>query len=97
MSEPTIIDDVRRLLPEVQGGDTEGNMPIAQRLAEALGWTSGEARAERIDVLADGQVHLLRGTVGSQPAVLSAGEKHLNSQQVVRTAAFFAGTLSGRA
>jgi len=87
-----ITDNIRRLLPEARNeGNSTLDAPIISRLAEALEWTSGEARIDHVErITSVGGANLLRGTVGDQPAVLFVGEDQSENRNMVETAALFA-------
>jgi hypothetical protein len=90
MNNSIVIDNIRRLLPEVHDGRaSESTTPFAGRLAEALGWMSGEARIEQIDVRGI-PTQLTRAAIGNQPAMLFVDGEGASDQRLIRIVAFFA-------
>lgn len=80
----TITDNIRRLASEMGYSSSErASSPTTAELAEALGWTRGEAHTERVDNATDVPAQLLRGMVGDQPAVLFVSEEESDTQSLI--------------
>lgn len=90
MDNSGLIENIRRLVPEVGAAtSSDSDVPLADRLAEALGWKSGIASTENVPGQARIQLQSLRGTVDDQPALLFVNDKE-EVHHTIEEAAFFA-------
>ncbi|MEM9088559.1 MAG: N-6 DNA methylase [Cyanobacteria bacterium P01_F01_bin.53] len=66
-----LISDIRSVTSNISA--VSSNSDVSSKLAEALGWTRGLSNIQPLSI--ESRLHLTRGYIGSQPAVVFAFEK----------------------